>query len=63
MLSELRLCLADRQYHLNQVDIEDSRELVEKWGSKVPVLCLGDKEICHFFLDNNALHAALVQKL
>jgi hypothetical protein len=63
MLSELRQYMADRQYHLTQVDIEESSELVEKWGGKVPVLCLAGSEICHFFLDKTALQAVLEQKL
>jgi len=42
-----------------EVDIDRDPDLVRRYDSKVPVLCLGEVEICHYFLDGEALEAAL----
>lgn len=42
-----------------EVDIDRDVELVRRYDSKVPVLCKNDSEICHYFLDENALVSAL----
>jgi hypothetical protein len=42
-----------------EVDIDRETELIRRYDARVPVLCLGDKEICHFFFDESALVAAL----
>ena len=34
-------------------------DLVRRYDARVPVLCLGDSEICHFFFDEAALRAAM----
>ena len=34
-------------------------ELIRRYDTLVPVLCLGDTEICHYFFDESALIAAL----
>lgn len=31
----------------------------ERYGLKVPVLALGDEEVCHYFLDHEALDRVL----
>ena len=36
-------------------------ELEEKWGDKVPVLLDGEREICHYFLDHDAVDARLAR--
>ena len=35
--------------------IDDDTELEEKYGTLVPVLKAGEREICHYFLDVKAL--------
>ena len=42
-----------------EVDIDREVELIRRYDSLVPVLCLGDIEICHYFFDESALIAAL----
>ena len=42
-----------------EIDIDRDRELIRQYDAMVPVLCLGDREICHFFFDESALLAAL----
>ncbi len=37
------------------VDIDGDSNLEQKYGSLVPVLKVGEKEICHYFLDVKAL--------
>ena len=40
---------------LEAVEISADPELEARYGHKVPVLCEGDEEICHYFLDEEAL--------
>ena len=42
-----------------EVDIDRDTELIRRYDARVPVLCDGDFEICHFFFDESALRAAL----
>ena len=42
-----------------EVDIDRDAELVRRYDAKVPVLCKGHSEICHYFLDEKALVSAL----
>ena len=42
-------------FGLEVVDIDRSEALVERYDYKVPVLCEGDLEICHHFLDEDML--------
>lgn len=42
-----------------EVDIDRDPELVRMYDAMVPVLCLDDREVCHYFLDSEALLAAL----
>jgi glutaredoxin len=40
---------------LNTIYIENNSELEELYGSLIPVLKAGNREICHYFLDVKAL--------
>ena len=42
-----------------EVDIDRDVDLIRRYDSLVPVLCLGDTEVCHYFFDESALIAAL----
>ena len=42
-----------------EIDIDRDPDLVRLYDSRVPVLCLGEQEICHYFFDESALIAAL----
>jgi thioredoxin reductase (NADPH) len=41
------------------IDVDRHPRLEEKWGDKVPVLLDGDREICHYYLDIEAVDARL----
>ena len=43
----------------NEVDIDRDTDLIRQFDTRVPVLCYGDKEVCHFFFDESALIAVL----
>ena len=40
---------------LNTIYIDNNSELEQEYGTLVPVLKAGEKEICHYFLDVKAL--------
>jgi hypothetical protein len=42
-----------------EVDIDCDIELIRLYDIRVPVLCLGETEICHYFFDESALIATL----
>ena len=42
-----------------EVDIDRDAELIRRYDSLVPVLCLGETEVCHYFFDESALREAL----
>ena len=39
------------------VDIDPEPELVERYGTRVPVLAAGETELCYYFLDEELLRA------
>jgi len=51
--------LKHQQVSWLEVDIDRDIELIRRYDALVPVLCLGDTEICHYFFDESALVAAL----
>lgn len=50
---------SQQQLEWREVDIDRDTELIRRYDARVPVLCDGDLEICHFFFDESALRAAL----
>jgi len=42
-----------------EIDIDRDTALIERYDTKVPVLCSDRHEICHFFFDEPAMVAAL----
>lgn len=42
-----------------EVDIDGEAELIARYDTLVPVLCLGREEICHHFFDEAQLIAAI----
>ena len=55
----LRELATEHEFVIDSVTIETDPELERSYGAKVPVLALGDVEICHYFLDRVALMNAL----
>jgi glutaredoxin len=52
---------SDLGYGLAEIDVDGDPELARRYGHLVPVLMLGDVEVCHFFLDPEALRAHLAR--
>jgi glutaredoxin len=48
-------------FEIEVIDVDRDPRLEEKWGDKVPVLLDGDREICHYFLDYEAVDARLAR--
>jgi glutaredoxin len=48
-------------FDIQVVDVDADPALEEKWGDKVPVLLDGEREICHYFLDHDAVDARLAR--
>ena len=44
-----------------EIDIDRVVELIRQYDIRVPVLRIGEREICHHFFDEEALLAALNQ--
>jgi len=42
-----------------EIDIDRDTGLIRRYDARVPVLCDGETEICHFFFDESALRATL----
>ena len=51
----LRECESELDFETRRVPIDNNKVLEEAYGTKVPVLVCGDEEICHYFLDMQAL--------
>lgn len=52
-LHELQTRRGDFEFEI--VNVEGDLSLEERFGERVPVLLLGDREICHYRLDPEAL--------
>lgn len=46
-------------YAIDEVDIDADPALETRWGTYVPVLLAGERELCHYRLDRAALAAFL----
>lgn len=59
MLQALRGLQSDLDFEIVLVDIDREPALRQRYDEWVPVLCCGELEICHYYLDPKALNAAL----
>ena len=59
MVSTLSEWQAELGFEIERVDIDASPGLAARYGMRVPVLAYGSIEVCHYFLDLDALHRAL----
>jgi len=59
LLTALKRFQGRYDFDIQVVDVDSNPALEEKWGDKVPVLLDGDLEICHYFLDHDAVDARL----
>ncbi len=59
MRGALRAWESRLEFALRVVDVDEDPALAVRFGFKVPVLAEGDFEICHHFLDDDAVRAYL----
>lgn len=61
MRDGLRAYQAQYAFELEVVDVDADPELEERYNELVPVLLVGEAEICHWYLDEAALLNVLKQ--
>lgn len=59
MEQALRECKSEFDLEIQRVPIDNDAELEQAYAAMVPVLVYGDVEICHYFLDRQALKRVL----
>ena len=55
MIQELEVYQQQHVFSINIVDVDMTPALKQQYGEYVPVLAVGEKEICHFFLNHEHL--------
>jgi len=43
------------EYELEVIDILGKPDLEARYGTRIPVLCAAEQELCYYFLDESAL--------
>ena len=61
MLADLQPYAERFGVHVEIVDVDSDAALAQRFGPQVPVLALGDRVICHYFLDPGALQDTLTR--
>jgi len=59
MLQALRGLQRQLGFELQLVDVDRDAELARRYDEWVPVLCLGEREVCHYRLDEQVLRQFL----
>lgn len=57
METALALLQSELPFELQCIDVDSDESLAERFGDKVPILTVGEKELCHYFLDEAAVRA------
>jgi len=63
MQRELQQLGDEWQFELEVIDVDRDAELKQRYNEFVPVLNHGDREICFYQLDKDALQRALATKV
>lgn len=61
LIAGLKQVQARYDFDIEVIDVDRHPQLEERWGDKVPVLLDGDRELCHYFLDIEAVDARLAR--
>jgi glutathione S-transferase len=61
MRAELLELQDELDFRLLEIDIDPDTELRTRFCLLIPVLCLGEQEICHYHLNPAALRVALAR--
>jgi hypothetical protein len=48
---------------IEEIDVDADPALEARWGTRVPVLLLDGRELCHYRLDVNVLRAIVPQAM
>jgi len=59
LLQQLTALQQTHDFKILEVDVDSRPQLVEQFGSQVPVVTYENQQICHYFLDQTALLACL----
>ena len=62
MRAELESPREQHGFELRLCDVDSNPVWRERYGEKVPVLLIDEEEICHYFLDIEALDMALASR-
>lgn len=60
MIDEIRVLQRTTAFEVEIIDVDGSDELKQRFGLLVPVLTCEGSEICHYFLDPEAVNAYLI---
>jgi thiol-disulfide isomerase/thioredoxin len=61
LIGALKQFQARYAFEIEVIDVDQHPRLEEKWGDKVPVLLDGEREICRYYLDLEAVDARLAR--
>jgi glutaredoxin len=61
MLLALKQFQGRYDFEIEVIDVDRHPRLEDQWGDKVPVLLDGDRELCHYYLDHEAVDARLAR--
>jgi thiol-disulfide isomerase/thioredoxin len=56
-----QLAVLQQQYHfsINIIDIDADNDLRMRYGGRIPVVAMGEQEICHYYLNEAAVRKCL----
>ena len=55
MEQALRECESELDFEIRRVPINNNADLEQAYGTRIPVLVCGNREVCHYYLDMHAL--------
>ena len=59
LLLQLYQLQQEHDFTVVEIDVDSSPQLIEQYGSQVPVVTCGDEQLCHYFLDQAAVMQVL----
>ena len=58
-IAALRILQGRVAFEVRVIDVDANADLEARFGEKVPVLMYGDRELCHYFIDEPIVTALL----
>lgn len=55
LLSQLLQLKSEYCFDFHTINVDSCPQLVEQYGTRIPVVTHGDQELCHYFLDQAAV--------